>query len=87
MNDTVKYAKETIGIATYIPQRYVQKEVADKDNFLYTLSAPGEKGFYHYTMFTSRKETFGFATPAEWFAYMRIWKEGLEHPLHIRLKK
>ena len=87
VNDTVKYAKETIGIATYIPQRYVQKEVADKDNFLYTLSAPGENGFCHYTMFTSRKETFGFATPAEWFAYMRIWKEGLEHPLHIRLKK
>lgn len=87
VNDTIKYAKETIGIATCIPQRYVKAEVADKDNFLYLLAAPGQQGFCYYTMFTSRKETFGFETPKDWFAYMRTWKEGLEHPLQIKLKK
>lgn len=87
VTDTVHYAKETIGIATCIPRRYVKEEVSDTDNFLYTVAAPGEKGFHHYTMFTSRKEIFGYATPEAWFAYMREWKEGLEHPVEVTIRK
>ena len=86
VNDTVKYAKETVGIATYIPQKYIRQEVKDKDNFLYTLSAPGSDRFHHYTMFTSCKETFGYPTPEAWFAYMREWKEELQHPVQIKIK-
>lgn len=85
VNDTVKYAKETIGIATCIPQRYIRQEVADKDNFLYTLAAPGERGFCHYTMFTSRKEAFGFSDAEAWFGYMQEWKDRLQHPIETRL--
>ncbi|WP_373732104.1 DUF4861 domain-containing protein, partial [Bacteroides heparinolyticus] len=66
MTDTAKYAKETIGIATYVPQKYIREEVTDKDNFLYTLSAPGSNRFHHYTMFASCKETFGYPTPEAW---------------------
>ncbi|MGP1537520.1 uncharacterized protein DUF4861 [Bacteroides heparinolyticus] len=83
MTDTAKYAKETIGIATYVPQKYIREEVTDKDNFLYTLSAPGSNRFHHYTMFASCKETFGYSTPEAWFAYMQEWKEALEHPVSI----
>lgn len=83
VTDTVKYAKETIGLATYIPQRYVRREVSDKDNFLYLIAAPGETRFTYHTMFTSRKERFGYPDAASWFAYMRQWKEQLEHPLRI----
>lgn len=83
MTDTAKYAKETIGIATYVPQKYIREEVTDKDNFLYTLSAPGSNRFHHYTMFASCKETFGYPTPEAWFAYMQEWKEALEHPVRI----
>lgn len=83
MTDTAKYAKETIGIATYVPQKYIREEVTDKDNFLYTLSAPGSNRFHHYTMFASCKETFGYPTPEAWFAYMQEWKEVLEHPVSI----
>ena len=85
VNDTVKYAKETIGIATYIPQKYVRKEVKDKDNFLYTVSAPGSDNFYYYTMFTSRKETFGYPTSEAWFEYMQEWKEELENPIKVTI--
>lgn len=87
VTDTVKYTKETIGIATYIPQKYVRQEVKDKDNFLYTISSPGSKCFHHYTMFTSRKETFGYPTSEAWFAYMQEWKEDLEHPVIIKVRK
>lgn len=85
VTDTVKYAKETIGIATYIPRKYVLQEVKDDDNYLYTLSAPGQTGFHHYTMFTSRKESFGYPTAEEWFAYLQEWKDELEHPVEINI--
>ena len=81
----MKYAKETIGIATYIPQKYVRKEVKDKDNFLYTVSAPGSDHFHYYTMFTSRKETFGYPTSEAWFEYMQEWKEELENPIKVTI--
>lgn len=80
VNDTVKYAKETVGLATCIPHKYVKAEVKDKPNYLYTIGAKGEKHLHYYTTFTSMKETFGYKTPELWFAYIREWKEGLEHP-------
>lgn len=87
VNDTVKYAKETVGLATYIPQKYVKQEVKDKQNYLYTICAKGEKGFLHHISFTSMKETFGYKTPKAWFEYVQQWKEELEHPLIINIKE
>lgn len=86
VNDTVKYAKETVGLATYIPQKYVKSEVKDKVNYLYTVGAKGSLYFKHYLTFTSMKETFGYKTPEAWFAYIREWKEGLEHPVTVKVK-
>lgn len=85
VTDTVKYAKETVGIATCIPRKYVGQEVKDEDNFLYTVSAPGSDRFHYHTMFTSRKETFGYPSPEAWFAYMEEWKDGLEHPARVSI--
>jgi hypothetical protein len=87
VNDTVKYAKETVGLACYIPQRYVKEEVKDKPNYLYTLGAAGQTSLVHYISFTSRKETFGYPTPEAWFAHVRQWKQTLEQPLTITLKQ
>lgn len=85
VNDTVKYAKETVGLATYIPQKYVKEEVKDKVNYLYTIGAKGSKHFSHNIIFTSMKETFGYKTPEAWFAYIRQWKEELEHPATVKI--
>lgn len=87
VGDTIRFAKETVGLATYIPEKYVVDEVKDKDNFLYTISAPGQDNFYYYTMFTSRKETFGPETSEEWFKYMRQWKKALEQPIEVKIIK
>ena len=86
VNDTVKYAKETVGLGTCIPQRYVKSEEKDKASFLYTISAPGANYFNYYTTFTSMKETFGYKTPEAWFAYLRQWKEELSHPVTVKVK-
>lgn len=87
VNDTVKYAKETVGLATYIPQKYVKAEVKDKVNYLYTIGAEGTTYLRYNITFTSMKETFGYKTPEAWFAYIRQWKEELEHPAAITIKR
>ena len=87
VNDTVKYKKETVGLATYIPKKYVVKETSDKENFLYTISAPGKSSFRYYTSFTSCKETFGYPDKEKWFAYVQEWKKALEQPVKIIVVK
>lgn len=87
VNDTVKYKKETVGLATYIPKKYVVKETSDKENFLYTISAPGKSSFRYYTSFTSCKETFGYPDKEKWFAYVQEWKKALEQPVKITVIK
>lgn len=87
VNDTVKYAKETVGLGTCIPQRYVKSEEKDKANFLYTVTAPESNYFQYHTTFTSMKESFGYKTPEAWFAYLRKWKEELAHPVTIKIEK
>ena len=87
VNDTVKYIKETVGLATYIPKKYVVKETSDKENFLYTISAPGKSSFRYYTSFTSCKETFGYPDKEKWFAYVQEWKKALEQPVKITVVK
>lgn len=87
VNDTIKYKKETVGLATCIPQKYVVKETADKENFLYTVSAPGQRSFRYYTSFTSCKETFGYPDKEKWFAYVQEWKKALEQPVRITIVK
>lgn len=87
VNDTVKYAKETVGLVAYIPKKYVVAEVKDKPNYLYTVSAKGQNSFYYYATFTSMKETFGYKTPEAWFAYIREWKKELESPLVVKIKQ
>lgn len=86
VNDTIKYAKETVGLATCLPQKIVKEKAADGVNYLYTLQAKGESTFTYHISFTSMKETFGYKTPEEWFAYVRRWKEELQHPVEITIK-
>ena len=86
VNDTVKYAKETVGLATCIPQKYVQKESKDKANYLYVVQAKGRKTFNYNITFTSMKETFGYKTKEAWFAFVREWKKELEHPCTVEIK-
>lgn len=87
VNDTIKYKKETVGLATYIPKKYIGKEAKDKENFLYTISAPQKKNFRYYTMFTSCKETFGYPDSKAWFSYAQEWKKSLEQPCKISIKE
>ena len=85
VNDTVKYAKETVGLATYVPQKYVVAEAKDKPNYLYLVSPKGGDYIKYYSTFTSMKENFGYKTPEAWFNYIRNWRKELELPCVVEV--
>ena len=47
----------------------------------------GDDYYMTSSSFTSMKETFGYKTPEAWFAYIREWKEELEHPAVVKVMK
>ncbi len=85
VNDTVKYAKETIGIATCVPKRFVTGQADTPDDFMYVVKAPGQKTLTYHTMFTSKKEKFGFEDSESWFGYLPQWREELENPIIVTI--
>ncbi len=87
VNDTVKYAKETVGLGTYIPKKYIAGETKDKANYLYQVQAPGKSVITYYITFSSMKENFGYKTPETWFEYLKTWKEDINRPCKIKILK
>ena len=85
VNDTVKYAKETVGLATYLPEQFVKEGAQDKVNYLYLTNTPEKASFNYHIMFTSKKETFGYADKEAWFAYARRWKDELQKPCRLKI--
>lgn len=86
VNDTVKYAKETVGLATCLPRELVVSEKHDRINYLYQIGAEGKPGFTYHITFTSMKETFGYRTPEAWFEHAKKWKQSLLHPCKVTIK-
>lgn len=84
-SDTIKFKKETLGIATYIPRRFVVNECKDKDNFLYLLHSPGNRGFYYYTLFYSCKEKETYMDKNKWFHESVTTAWLLDNPCNIRI--
>ena len=85
VNDTVKYAKETVGLAVFIPGEYACELVQDKSNNLCLLNAlPLREGtgvgcHFYLTCVGATKENRPVATNAEeWLEYLRGWAAKLK---------
>ena len=87
VNDSAKFAKETVGIAVFIPKAYAGEPVQDKSNKLCLLkqaavsSQPkeGYRAHFYLTCCGATKEKHPVATTAtEWFAYLRRWAKRLK---------
>jgi hypothetical protein len=87
VTDTVKYKKETVGLAACVPESLILKEATDDLNYLYVLSPEGRSSFTYHIMFTSRKETFGIKSKKEWFHFAESWKKKLITPCDVVLSK
>ena len=85
--DTVKWNRETVGLAVLVPQQnIVSEEPANKDNYAYVLKVNGRQMSYKVT-YTSANETFGYHSAKEWFDYLKAWCKEVEKPVVVRIDK
>ena len=76
VNDSAKYAKETVGLAVFIPYPYAGKIVQDKSNLLCLLK--GTTPHFYLTCVGATKENHPVAkTAEEWLTYLRRWAKHL----------
>ena len=87
VNDTIKYAKETVGLAVFIPQKYAGELVQDLRNNLCLLKlspitnnqSPIYHAHFYLTCVGATKENHPVATNAtEWINYLRRWARRLK---------
>ena len=88
VNDSVKYANETVGLAVFIPKPFAGSIVQDKQNLLCLLkqspitthqSPMCATAHFYLTCCGATKENHPAATSAEeWFAYLRKWAKRLK---------
>ena len=77
VNDSAKYAKETVGLAVFIPYPYAGDIVRDKQNLLCLLK--GSTPHFYLTCCGATKENHPVASSAEeWLTYLRRWAKGLK---------
>ena len=85
--DTVKWSRETVGLAVWIPQRHIaSEEPANKDNYAFVVKADGNRLSYKIT-YTSANEEFGYHSAREWFDYLKAWKRELEQPIKVETRQ
>ena len=85
--DTMKWKRETVGLAIWVPQRnIVSEEPANKDNYAYVLKVDGSRMTYKVN-YTSANEEFGYHSAREWFSYLKEWKKEVEQPVSVSIRE
>lgn len=74
------------GVATCLPSDLIKNETQDAANYLYVIGAEGRSSFTYHITFTSMKETFGYKTKEDWFAFVQKWKKELHQSCQIEVK-
>lgn len=83
VNDSAKFAKETVGLAVFIPIENAGESVHDKRNNLGLLkqhkTGSGYETHFYLTCVGATKEDHPVASNAtEWYAYLRKWSKRLK---------
>ena len=87
VNDSAKYAKETVGLGVFIPKQFAGELKHDKQNNLCLLksqitnhkSQMCATAHFYLTCCGATKENHPVASSAEvWFAYLRRWAKSLK---------
>lgn len=82
VNDTVKYAKETVGLGVYVPEEFVVKNVEDKANNLLLLHYTKGKTMRYFITCCSMKERGAAVTNRdEFFKYLEQWRSSFQNTL------
>jgi len=84
VNDTIKYEKETVGLAVYCPEDIVSQKIEDKSNFLFLLK--GLPVIRYYATVYWKKEEGGVRTDKEFFAKLPEWRQSLSETVRVSCK-
>lgn len=80
------WAPEPVGLAVYVPKEYVFDTQEDDLNYLYVLKADQQQRIRYYVSFCADKEERGYHTAEEWFESLEKWKDGVNHPVSVKVK-
>lgn len=84
--DTVKYEKETVGLAVYCPKEITKStQCEDASNFLYLLN--GSPVIRYYATVYWKKQQGGVQTAQEFFNQLPSWKQSLVERVLVRPKR
>ncbi|MDR1679208.1 MAG: DUF4861 domain-containing protein [Prevotellaceae bacterium] len=87
VNDTVKYAKQTVGLGVVVPAQYAKGQAEDKRNHLILLSNNGKQEIVYYLTAAAQKEKKGYQTAEDFFKYLDAWKQEMLNPVKISLSE
>lgn len=82
--DTVKYAKETVGLGLYLPKEFPgQQHMDGVNNVIITPAKAGDVLRFHFTTVATKEENQPISTASEFFEYLDAWRKGLA-PLVVK---
>ncbi len=88
--DTVKWNRETVGLAICLQKDNIVKEVpAEKGtqggNYAFVVKIPSNRMSYKVA-YGSANEEFGFHSSNEWFDWLKLWKKQICSPVRIKIQ-
>ena len=89
--DTLKWKRETVGLAIWVPTSNVAREIpAEKGshggNYAFVVKMPSNTMSYKVA-YSSANEDFGMHSSDEWFEWVRTWKKEVESPVKVKLQR
>ena len=83
VDDTVKFARQTVGLAVSIAPEYVKEQRDDSLNRLYLLLPDANREIKYNIMAAAEKEEFGYKTAEEFFGHVREWADEERKPARV----
>ena len=81
------WAPEAIGMAVYVPTKYIKGRNEDELNYVYVVAPDASQTLRYYVTFCADKEEQGYHSANEWFTSLDAWKKNVEKTVKIRVLK
>lgn len=80
------WGPEAIGMAVYMPEKYIKDKNETDINYIYVVEPDSKNEIHYWTGFCCAKEKVGYKNAKEWFGSMDEWKESCDKPVDIKVK-
>ena len=103
MGKKEQFPPEAVGLAVYVPKQFIKSTTESDLNYLFTLGAQGGTSLHYYVAFCADKEApvelnithrfaaldapAGYHRAQAWFDDLNAWKENIDHPVSVKIKK